>query len=114
MGDFHTSPDEVPDGKYEGPITIQLVNDLIDRFEKNLKWFTSYNPAEYDNGWLDCKLNWVKSLQEAALNCIAILTILECDLDIEDAEDRHRRVIFLCQLILQDFNNAKKIDFHSK
>ena len=103
-----------PDLHHEGPLTIELVNGIMDKLKVAMDEITAYTPSDArlgdtDYEWENCKSNWTQTFQYAGIRCAAILTKLECDVEYR-LEDDHKCIdIALC--ILRDFEAAKANGF---
>lgn len=94
-----------PDLHHEGPLTTDLVHDLLTKIKVALDEIVKFNPPDLDVEWVICKANWAESLRYAGLRCAAIVTKLEHGFTHDADSDRKCIDITLC--ILRDFEAAK-------
>ena len=96
-----------PDLHHEGPLTVELLNDLMNKIKSSLDEIVSLeNPNPH---WSTCKGLWVETLQEAGLRSTAIFVKLSQGIEYR-LEDDHKSVdIILC--ILRDYEDAKAKGF---
>lgn len=104
-----------PDLHHEGPITSEVVSELIQKLKTAYEEVRDFKP-EIDNiphpaEWVYCQANWMESLEYAGLRCNTVLMKITHNKE-ADADDRKCVDISLC--ILRDFADAKQQNFVQK
>lgn len=101
-----------PDLHHEGPITEELVTDLIFKLETATKEILEYSLPEaqdISSEWVYCQANWIEQLQYAVQRCETVLLKVQ-NQNKEKPED-DRKVIDITLCILRDFANSKSKNF---
>ena len=106
-----------PDLHHEGPLTLDLIDGLLNQLKTAQHEITEFNPPSLSEGdwimddeWILCKAAWLKNIKYAGMRMAAIHAKLSVGIGDYRAEDDRKCVdITLC--ILRDFEEAKSKGF---
>jgi hypothetical protein len=98
-----------PDLHHEGPLTLELVSDLLDKVKIALDEISVFVPEKPDKDWQNCKNKWIDILVDCGLGCTAVFVKLSNNIE-HRLKDDHKIVDnTLC--VLRDFSIAKSANF---